>query len=139
MANRVGLLAATAVLAIGMVACGGSEETSPSGETDSDSVSALAQAQSGVEAAGYDVRPAEEADLITYLDKGSIDAEDGFVVTGKGQTIETFVLVYADQADTDAALAAKKKEGVFSVGEQNGLVYLAPDERTLNGIMEASA
>jgi hypothetical protein len=140
MANRIALLAAALALAIGATACGGDEEeTAPAG-ADSDSGSTLEQAQSGLQAAGYQVRAAEPGDLITFLTSGgTVEAEEGFIVSGQAGGLDTFVLTYGDQADAERVVADKREEGVFAVGEQDGVVYLAPDERTLNGIMAAAA
>jgi len=137
--KRFWAVAASLVLLGGTAGCGGDEPDGSPEPTGAGSGSALEQARTAVEAAGYEVRPAEEGDLVTFLTGGgTVEAEEGFVVTGKGQTIETFVLAYGNQADTEKVLADKRKEGVFAVGEQEGIVYLAPDERTLDGVMDAA-
>jgi len=141
MTRFLGLAMATLALGLAPAGCGDdADEGGPSTPEPAPATGTLEQAQAGVEAAGYQVRPAKQADLITFMTKGEpIVAEEGFVATGKGQTIETFALIYADAAETEKVVADKRKAGVFSVGEQDGVVYLAPDERTLNGIMNAAA
>jgi len=134
MRKRLGATAAAVVLAL--AGCG-SDDNGGSDETPQAAV--LAEALEGVEAADFTVREAEEADRLTYLTNGeTITADDGFIVSQQGQPFETFVLTYST-SDAATVVADKRKEDVFAVGEAaGGLVFLAPDERTLKAVMDAA-
>ena len=134
MGKRMSVAAMAAVLAI--AGCGSGD----SGNTEETPQAAvLDEAQEGVEAADYTVRPAEEVDRLTYLQNGdTITAEDGFVASKQGESFETFVLTYSTD-DAVTVVADKRQEDVFAVGESaGGLVFLAPDERTLKAVMDAA-